>query len=124
MTIAEAISRTDAAKPNRFSQRQKIEWLSYLEGQIYKEIILTHEGSEEIIYEPITSDTDTQRSLIAPHPYDEVYILYLQSKIDLGNQEIAKYQNSKAMFNNAYAILRDYWKRTHMPLQSVTHFRV
>ena len=79
MTIAEAISRTDAAKPNRFTQRQKIEWLGYLEGQIYKEIILNHEGSEEIIYEPITTDTDTQRSLIAPHPYDEVYILYIAS---------------------------------------------
>lgn len=124
MTIAEAISRTDAAKPNRFSHRQKIEWLGYLEGQIWREIISTHENPDLVAYEEITSDTDTQRSLIAPHPYDEVYVLYLQSKIDLGNQEIAKYQNSKALYNNAYAILRDYWKRTHMPVQSVTHFRV
>lgn len=124
MTIAEAISRTDAAKPNRFSQRQKIEWLGYLEGQIYSEIILNHENPDMISHEPFASDVDTANTLIAPHPYDEVYVLYLQSKIDLGNQEINKYQNSSEMFNHAYDLLRNYWRRTHMPVQRSTHFRV
>lgn len=124
MTIADVISRVDAAKPNRFSQKQKLEWLGNLEGQIFREIICTHENPDEISYEAFGSDVDMARTLIAPHPYDEVYILYLQSRIDLGNQEIAKYQNSAALFNNSYDLLRNYWKRTHMPIGMATHFHV
>ena len=60
-------------------------------------------------------DTDTK--LIAPHPYDEVYVLYLQSQIDLGNMEIAKYNNAKALFNQAYITYTDHYNRTHMPKQ-------
>lgn len=124
MTIAEAITRVNATKPNRFSQQQKLEWLGYLEGQIYREIVCMHENPDNISYEKIDSDVDVQRELIAPHPYDEVYILYLQSKIDLGNQEIPKYQNSKVLFNSAYAQLQSYWTRAHMPLQVATHFQM
>ena len=124
MTIHEAIARVDAVKPNRFKEAQKIAWLGNLEGQIFNELVLTHEHPPMIVQLDFNENMDTDQKLIAPHPYDEVYVLYLQSKIDLGNQEIAKYQNSKALYNNAYAILRDYWKRTHMPVQSVTHFRV
>lgn len=119
MTIADAISRVDAQKHNTVDQKLKIEWLSYLEGQIHTEIV-DPGGS----FKPFTSDIDTSAyELAAPPPYDEVYILYLISKIDLQNQEIARYQNSRVLFNNAYEQLRNYWTRTHMPAQEVTHFR-
>lgn len=124
MTIAEAISTTDAQKPNRFSQKQKLEWLEYLEGQIYRELICTHDNPEGLKFEPFGADVDMGRELIAPSPYDEVYTLYLCSKIDFGNQEVQKYNNSKELFNAAYASLYRQWKRTHMPIQGATHFRV
>ena len=118
MTIGEAIRKINAQKHNTINQATLIEWLSYLEGQIKSEI--TDPGST---FDAFTSETDENTALAVPHPYDEVYILYLASKIDLANQEIARYQNSKVLFNNAYAVFRDYWTRTHMPEQRVTHFR-
>lgn len=118
MTIAEAITQVDAQKHNTISQARKIEWLSSLEGQIRSEI--TDPGSS---FEGFGSDVDTSTQLAAPHPYDEVYILYLISKIDLANQEIARYQNSYVLYNNAYDLLRSWWTRTHMPRQQVTHFK-
>lgn len=119
MTIAEVITRVDAQKHNTIKQEQKIEWLSYLEGQIHTEII--DPGGR---FEAFGPDIDPKKhELAAPHPYDEVYELYLISKIDLANQELARYQNSKVLFNNAYAVLRDWWTRNHMPKQRVTHFK-
>lgn len=124
MTIHEAIARVDAVKPNRFKAEQKIAWLGNLEGQIYNELVTTHENPEHIVRPAFTENMDTNRKLIAPHPYDEVYTLYLQSQIDLNNMEIAKYNNSKNLYNNAYQTLVDYWNRTHMPVGRVTHFKL
>lgn len=124
MTIQEAIARVDAVKPNRYKQAQKIAWLGNLEGQIYNELVLTHENPANIQRVEFHENMDTEHALIAPHPYDEVYLLYLQSQIDLNNMEIAKYNNSKTLYNNAYQTLVDYWNRTHMPMGLVTHFKL
>lgn len=124
MTIHEAIARVDAIKPNRFKESQKIAWLGNLEGQIINELVLTHEHPTMIVTLEFNENMDTNQNLIVPHPYDEVYLLYLQSQIDLNNMEIAKYNNSKTLYNNAYQTLVDYWNRTHMPKSAVTHFRL
>lgn len=124
MTIAEVLSMTDAIKPNGYSQQQKLKWLEYLEGQIYEEIIKAHENPGGLTFAPFDGDVDVLgRTLLAPAPYDEVYSLYLQGRIDLANQEVAKYNNSRSLYNSAYASLQDYWKRTHAPVQRATHFR-
>lgn len=124
MTINEVIRRVDAFKPNRFTLAQKLEWLGNIEGHIYNELVLTHENPEGISAVQISSEMDLDTKLIAPFPHDEVYPLYLQSQIDLGNMEISKYNNSKTLFNNAYMTLRDYWNRTHMPVCSVKAFKL
>ncbi|MBP3410075.1 MAG: hypothetical protein J6M10_03670 [Clostridia bacterium] len=122
MTIAEAISRVDEIKPNRFTQKQKIEWLENIEGQIYQEMVLPNENPGKICFDGFPADVDVGTKLIAPAPYDEVYVLYLQCRIDLGNAELKKYNNSMLMFNSAYATLKDWWKRAHRPVERVTHF--
>ena len=48
----------------------------------------------------------------------------LMSKIDLLNQEIDKYNNDRALFENAYDTMSDWWTRTRMPLPSRPWFRV
>ena len=122
MTVLEAIRRADAVKPNRFTEEQKILWLGNLEGQIFNEVVSTHENPDCIVLHTFDKNMDTDTKLIAPHPYDEVYVLYLQSQIDLGNMEIAKYNNSKTLYNNAYQTFVDYWNRKYMPLSKATHF--
>lgn len=124
MTIAEALSMTDAIKPNGYSQKQKMKWLEYLEGQIYEEIVRVHENPEGLTFTHFGDDEAALgRELLAPAPYDEVYALYLSGRIDLANQEVAKYNNSRTLFNTAYAKMQEHWKRTHAPGQAATHFR-
>lgn len=122
MTVREAIAQVDRLKPNKFSQEDKVKWLSDIDGLIVRELVETHEDSplegEFKGYDSENMDAD----LLVPFPYDILYRWYLESQIDLGNMEINKYNNSKALFNNAYVNFTDHYNRTHMPKQKVPGF--
>lgn len=118
MTINEAISRCDDLKPNSFSQKEKVEWLSRLDGRIKNDIIDTHEGAELVSFkveEGYSIDKDGSRELIVPSPYDDIYIHWLHAQIDYHLGEIHKYNNCMAMFNASLQIFSDYYNRKHMP---------
>lgn len=115
MTIMDAINRIDAIKPNRYSQAEKTMWLSSLDGLVKSEIIDTHEGSEEVVFDGYNSETMLTTKLLVPAPYDEIYLFWLESKIDYWNGETSKYNNSIEMFNTAYSAYEKHYNRTHMP---------
>ncbi len=115
MTINEAINKTDALKPNNFSIEDKIGWLSTLDYTVMREMIDTHEGGEDIVFEGYTEDTDLDTELLAPAPYDEMYLRWLEAQIDYANNEFGKYNNAITMFNTAYGAYNNYYNRTHMP---------
>lgn len=125
MTVREAIALVDRLKPNKFSEADKVKWLSDIDGLIVRELVDSHENSplqgEFEGYADLATSGDTE--LLAPYPYDILYRWYLESQIDLGNMEIAKYNNSKTLFNNAYLNFTDHYNRTHMPKRRVQGFR-
>lgn len=116
MTIIEAINRIDLIKPNTFERLEKTRWLSTLDGMIKSMIIDTHEGGENVTFKGYDAETDTTTVLLVPAPYDEIYLYWLESKIDYWNAEYARYQNSMIMYNTAYAAFEQYYNRTHKPL--------
>lgn len=116
MTISEAIQSIDALMPNSYSETEKIDWLSRLDGLVKREIIDTHEGYESVAFDGYTSSTETSTELLVPAPYDEMYIYWLESKINYHNLEYNKYNNSVEMFNTCYKNYANYYNRTHMPL--------
>lgn len=115
MTIIEAINGTDAVKPNGYDQTLKVKWLSELDGIVKKEIIDTHEGGDEIAFNGYNENTLLSTDLLIPAPYDEVYIRYLEMKIDYSNGEYGKYNNSKTMYNTEITAFKNYYNRMHMP---------
>lgn len=115
MTIMDALHRIDNIKPNSYNQTEKVKWLSTLDGIIKAEIIDTHEGAEDVVFNEYTEDSDLLTTLLVPAPYDELYLFWLESKIDYWNGEIGKYNNSISMFNEAYSSYAKYYNRTHMP---------
>jgi hypothetical protein len=60
--------------------------------------------------------------MIAPNPYDRLYLYYLMMQVDLHNQELDKYNNSVRLFNEAFSNFAAFWNRAYMPAQNVTHF--
>lgn len=115
MTIMEALHRIDSIKPNSFSQLEKVKWLSTLDGIIKTEIIDTHEGAESVNFDGYTENSDLNRALLVPAPYDELYLFWLESKIDYWSGEVGKFNNSIAMYNSAYAAFEKYYNRSKMP---------
>lgn len=117
MTINEAIGMIDALKPNTYSETDKIKWLSNLDMSIKKEIIDTHEGGKDIEFSGYDENTPLDTELLAEAPYDEMYVYCLESQIDYHNAEYGKYNNSVTAFNTAFVSFRNYYNRTHMPLE-------
>jgi len=131
MTIAEAIKRIDTLKPNKYRDREKVMWLSELDGQVHGEILTAHEGalSPFVPYEYTEPEDGAEPAwksveLLVPFPYNDVYQHWLAVQIDLANNEINKYAQDKELFNSAYLTFSDYYTRTHTPLQRVRGFRL
>ena len=122
MTIMEAISRIDILKPNSYTEKEKILWLSTLDGIIKEQIIDTHEGHEGIPFEEYTGDTPTETKLLVPPPYDDIYLKWLEMQMDYTNGEYAKYNNSVAAYNTAYQAYANWYNRNNMPLSQGTRF--
>lgn len=115
MKIIEAINRIDALKHNTYSQTDKVQWLSRVDWMIKRHIIDTHEGAEEVSFTGYDDSTDLQTELLAPPPYDELYLRWMEAQIDYHNGEYGKYNNSVEMFNIAYEGFQNYYNRTRMP---------
>jgi hypothetical protein len=122
MTIDEAIKGIDTLKPNNYTDEEKIKWLDTLDRMIKTEIIDKHEGYEEIVFEGYTTETPADTELLAPQPYDDMYLHWLESRIDYYNNEYAKYNNSVTSFNTMYSAFNAFYNRQHMPLGTKMKF--
>lgn len=115
MKIIEAINKSDELKPNGYTQSDKIRWLSACDSMIKRNIIDTHEGGEDEEFGGYNDETDLTTELLVPEPYDEMYLTWLESKIDYTNGEYGKYNNSITRFNDTYKQYESDYNRTHMP---------
>lgn len=122
MFISEAIDTADKLKPNAYTREDKVKWLSDIDRQIFLEIVLTHTPSDEgedmridsfSGYGPETDIENTE--LLAPPPFDEIYIHGLKRQIDLHNEEYSKYNNDCLLFNSAYTNFYDWYNRSNDP---------
>lgn len=120
MTIQDALLQIDEVKPNQMEKRQKIAWLTEVDGRIYHDIMLRHErdGGVPDTCPHYDLETDERENLLCPDPYSGMYRWYMEAQIDLINQEMDKYQNSYAQFNAAYGDYARKYKREHMPIQT------
>lgn len=130
MTINEALAKVDALQPNQYDFETKMSWLTQVDGEIFKDIILTHHNPPErvmrrsefdpdmpghLILKPYNNGDDV---LIVGSPYaDTVYIYWLQAQISMQNSEIAKYSQYATQYNAAYQSYANYYNRTHLPIQ-------
>ena len=116
MTIDGAIQKIDSLKPNNYTQSEKVNWLSNLDHIVKTEILDLYEGNDEKSFEGYDDNTPLTTELLVPAPYDDVYLYWLESRIDYYNAEYAKYNNSVTSFNTVYSSFGRYYNRTHMPI--------
>ncbi len=114
MTLQEAIAMADELKPNAFSTQTKVAWINALEGRIALSVFLmSEEDTEQLHYS--TDDLDT--ALLVKPPYDDIYELWLEAKIDYANGEYDKYQNTMAEYNAHYGEFVRWFAEKYRPAQ-------
>lgn len=118
MTLGEAIDKLDTLKPNSYTPSEKIRWLSALDGIILRDVILTHEGYEpfEGMDTDYNDDTPLETELLVPSPYEDIYLHWLESKVDFYNAEYVRYNNSITRYNDCFTNFSNNYNRNHMPL--------
>lgn len=142
MTIQEAIQKVDALKPNTYSLSEKVAWLSTLDLMIKKFVLDTHdemtieereaeklkayipqrmeviteedETEEKAEFTGYTDETPLSTKLLVDAPFDDIYLSWLEAKIDFYNGEYTKYNNSIMRHNEVYRMFSNHYNSTHM----------
>ena len=119
MTVKECIDIVDNLKPNQYTVKDKVIWLSFIDAIIINDVLKTHEGYDGR-YDHFEGYSEDRLSvpLIVQSPYDRLYTAYLQMKIDSENGETARYNNSASLYNAYMMEYRKYYNKTHMPLSN------
>ena len=116
MTISEVIENIRQAKNGYdVTDEQIIADINRVEMNIIYNIINGRQGDNEIAttYGNYNLETDRDRELLAPAPYDNIYQQYCISQIDMQYEDSERYENSSAMYNNTFMELRAFWYRMH-----------
>ena len=88
--------------------------MSDIDWIIKKEIIDSHEDGF-VAFNGYNEDTDLDTELLVSTPHDDLYLKWLEAKIDYYNNEYKKYNNSSVAFNDAYSMFERYYNRSHLP---------
>ena len=94
MKLSEAIERVKKEKPHAYSGDHCTLFITEVEAIIQD--FLRVPVNERIKYE---WDKDGDTELIAPAPYDNLYISWLKAKIDYCNEEYESYANNQDQYN-------------------------
>lgn len=114
MKLIDAIRRADDIRPNPFSLETKIQALASLDGKIALEIhLMDISEAQQFNY----TEEDADKELLAPFPYDKLYVSFLVAEIGFDTGEYNKYENDRAMFNQEYGEYLRWFARTYKPAQ-------
>lgn len=115
MTVQEAIEHADLVKPNAFDLQVKAAWLNTLEGRIAAEVFLMAATEFRLFH--YRWPEDAGRQMLVQPPFDEIYPLWLQARIDQANGEYDKYVNTMQIYNEQYNGFVRWFAQVYEPAQ-------
>ena len=87
--MSEIISNVNSVKNSPFTDAQKLDWLSALDGQINADLLHAQDYSQ-----PKSLDDE----ILVPEPYDKMYVVYLMAQIDFYQGEYERYNAEISRF--------------------------
>lgn len=112
-TIREIIERVDETRPNSFTEKVKLSWLSELEGKIAADVMLM--SIDEIRELEYKHPDSLDKEPLVSYPHQDMYVYWLEAKIDYANGEYNKYQNSMEFYNQHYTTFVRWFANTYEP---------
>ncbi len=107
MTVQNFLDLTDALSPGGVELGVRLHWLGEVEGRVRVELL----GEDPATLSAMTPDTPRDTVLAVPPPYDRLYWLHHLAMCDCLYGDTARYENTAALFNEAYASFGRYLKR-------------
>ena len=107
MTIGTCMNLVDTMRPNGVEAAVKLRFLGEIEGKVRVELF----GEEPDVETDFGVETPTDTVLSAPHPFDQLYPLYVMAMMDYLGGDVARYENGAALFNAAYQSYGKWLKR-------------
>ena len=102
MTLRDLLKKISDEKPNSFTEAKLISFVNEAEADVAKQL-----NTSEV---PVYTDnhTDLDRVLLAPSPYDRLYVSYVKAMIDYSNEEYATYQLNQAQYELDFQNFEDW----------------
>lgn len=116
MTLAQALSLAERARPGIMTEPEMTVVISSLDKRVRHQVFELHEGAPEGEFSGYTAQSPQQTELLIPDAYSEIYLRRLEAECDYRSGEIERYNNSAALFNSLWESFVCYWKETHRPL--------
>ena len=118
MKLSNALDQVKKEKPHSFSENHCTLFITEIEAQVQEYLGIP--AADRIEY---AWDTDKDKELIVPSPYDALYISFLKAKIDYANEEYESYANNQAIHDDDMANFRA-WAIREDKLQNKTTARI
>lgn len=111
MTIRTLISKLNDEKPNSFGTDRLISFVNEVEAEV----------AEQLSVEFGTGYTaaDMDSDLLAPKPYDRLYVSYVKAMVDYANEEYESYANNQAQHVQDFRDFVDWVVRTGQAVEKL-----
>ena len=87
MTIQELITKVQEEKPNSFQNAKVVQFVNEIEADVAEQLNVNL---------PTYTTSTLSAELLAPRPYDRLYVSYVKAMIDYANEEYGSYQLNQA----------------------------
>jgi len=106
MTLRDLLTKISEEKPHSFTDAKLISFVNEIEADVAEQYYI-----KEV---PVYADnhTDLDRRLLAPSPYDRLYVSYVKAMIDYSNEEYDSYANNQAQHVQDFREFADWVVRT------------
>lgn len=117
MIIQTLLNKVNEEKPNSFTDAKLISFINEIEV----EVALQMKYEQEDIPQYENNATDKAKTLLAPAPYDKLYVSYLKAMIDFANEEYASYQNNQVQHVQDFGDFSNWVVRESKEVEGASH---
>lgn len=107
MTIRDLLNKINKEKSNSFTEAELIAFVNEVEAEVAEQL-----GVGEPPVYTYEHDDELDRVLLAPAPYDKLYVSYVKMQIDFSNEEWDSYANDQAQHTQDFQDFVDWVVRT------------
>lgn len=110
MTINQVIEKVSRLSPGAVEDRDIADWILELDQKMFLELHMP-----ETVDRPLKWPEDSNKPLVVPPPYDGIYELFAQLKMDFYRKDYEQFNNTATAYNDAMNEFRKAYRREHPP---------